>query len=300
MPKLVKTAFCIINSQTVEVEMKRIISVICATAMNFAFGNTVLPLNPDTSTVSEYRSVLMSMLSEADHSKIKQIATASHFWQVEKNPKLDSFRIEADTALAAKGFATLWNKYTSWPKVSANHRKQVNADMHYPKCIALAKKYECNINIQVFAQNGATIDELIECLNEYISFPKGCQMNSKSLDEAKKGIQKSAVLGIKRALRNQGKSFVVVNGINPCEQYMNRLNSILNAPRFKGLNDWLKELGFTSRIDESRFPSKELVEKLKDKIFYGEIKASPYHKAILSACLGVDGYNEFVKKYNGE
>lgn len=278
--------------------MKQILMMFCVVTMSVALGHT--RIDPNSATIAQYRALLVEMLSEADQAKVKQMATRSNFWAMETNSRFDSLRIEADNALAARGVATLWNKYTAWPKVSANHRKQTGADVHYAKCIELAKRFGCNINIQVFAQNGANIDELIGCLNEYIAFPKGCSINSKSLDEAKKGIQKAAVLGIKRALRNQGKSFVVVNGVNPCEQYMNRLNTILNAPRFTGLNAWLEELGFIARLDESKFPSPSDVEKLKEAIFYGEIKSTPQNRAILSVCLGVDGFNEFVKKYNGE
>ena len=254
----------------------------------------------DTRTESEYRAILIQLLEQKDNDSISKIIKEKNFWLLTNRKDLNEFRIEADKALASRGYGDLWKSYILWKNISAIHRKSIGADIAYPKCIACAEKYKCMIDIGAFARRGASIDELIECLDEYIKFPEKCKIDGACFDGAKKGIQEVAAISIKRALRKQGKSFVTKDGINPCEVYMEKLNKALNAPRFIGLNEWLEELGYKSRIDTSKLPSETKIEALKDAIFYGEKTPNNADKTVLSICLGVDGYNEFVKKYNGD
>jgi hypothetical protein len=114
----------------------------------------------------------------------------------------------------------------------------------------------------------------------------------------KRRLQKMALGAIKVHLRSQGKSFVTKNGVNPCEKYMTGLTEALNAPRFAGLDAWFKSMGLKG-VDLSKMPSEEAVAKLKDDIFYGRKDMDGRAKAILEVCLGVEGYNKFVKEYNG-
>ena len=113
-------------------------------------------------------------------------------------------------------------------------------------------------------------------------------------------IQKTATKSIRKALRRQGKSFVVKNGVNPCEQYVTALTAALNAPRFNGIDAWCESLGMSFRLDTSRLPSAQDIEVLKEQILDGDKDPKPEDLYILNICLGTDGYNKFVKAYNGD
>jgi hypothetical protein len=80
---------------------------------------------------------------------------------------------------------------------------------------------------------------------------------------------------------------------------MTDLTAALNAPRFAGLDMWLRSVGCKG-VDLSKMPSEEDVAKLREDILYGRKDMTPFNKSILYVCLGVDGYNKFVKEYNGD
>ena len=88
--------------------------------------------------------------------------------------------------------------------------------------------------------------------------------------------------------------------MNPVEQYLTRLNTALNAPRFAGLNEWLADLGYKERMDLSGLPTEQEISALKESVMYGDKAMNDYVKILLCTCLGVDGYNQFVKEYNGD
>lgn len=252
------------------------------------------------SSEAQYREVLSEMLSFADCASAANLFNRSRFGLLSNRKELDSLRLDADAALASKGIGVEWMAFKSWPKLSANARKKFGADALYKNSLALCKKYNTDMNLWLFAHSGATIDELVPCINEILTFPEKYPYTCSMVDYAKRGMQKAAVVGVRKALRKQGKSFVSANGINPCEEYMNRLNVALNAPRFVGLNEWLQELGFATRLDGSLLPTKEEVDKLKDAVFYGEQEMTHRNRSILYICLGVEGFNAFAKEYNGE
>ena len=249
---------------------------------------------------SQYRSTLNKMLAEETTEKLLEVAMKENFWSITARKDLAELREEADKKLGERGVCKCWKYPHIWKHLSANERNKNGANKAYPKIIELALEKNVGINIHAIALKGATLEELIVCLNEMLGFPDGCTLYSPDFDLCKKGIQIVAAKEIKRALRKQGKSFVTKDGINPCEEYMEKLNKSLNSPRFNGLNEWLSELGWNVRVDTSRLPSEEKISALKDAIFYGDKRATILDKTILSICLGVDGYNEFVKKYNGD
>ena len=268
------------------------------TSMYAAYGKIV---DEKTATRGEYEQILTQMLAASTKEQISKIAIQNRFWTVATRKDLLEFRLEADRKLATRGYGQFWTKIQTWPKVSELARRENGADKAYTNTIAYVRQYGSHrINLLDLAVKGASIDELIICLNELIAAPQKCYVSTEEFNAAKKGIQRSAVLGIKKALRKQGKSFVTVDGVNPCEVYMEKLNKALNAPRLEGLNQWLEELGFVNRVDVSSLPSGGEINTLKGAIFYGERKMTPYDRTMLSLCLGVDGFNEFVKLYNGD
>ena len=262
------------------------------------FGAT--KLNRKTSTESDYRNVLSEIIAAPNSKVAIKLFNESSFEELAFVEELSELHHYADDLLAQKGVGARWLSYITWPKVSAIARRMNGADVCYSNCIAVAEKYKQDIYLSRFASKGASVEELIPCFNEIIALPAKCYFSHPLIDHAKRGLQRAAVVGIRKALRKQGKSFVSSDGKNPCEEYMNRLNVALNAPRFQGLNKWLEDLGFEVRIDEGLLPSNSEIESLKDAIFYGEKELNEHDRAILYICLGVEGFNAFAKKYNGE
>ena len=107
---------------------------------------------------------------------------------------------------------------------------------------------------------------------------------------------------IRRHLRSQGKSIVTVDGVNPQQKFMDEVSACLNAPKFAGLQAKLAEIGLDIKVGpyDSVTPSAADLASLQDKIYYGDVKFDQYLKGMLLFCLGTEGYNNFVKRYNAE
>ena len=280
-------------------------AVLAATVAGQAEIQGVGPYNWRTATEAQFREVLSAMLAQTNEAACSAVGVASltnSSWGIILCRRdLDGLRAESDAALAAKGFAAWWSCPHAWPRISAAHRARFGIDAMLPTCLALAERYGCDINSYVFMRNGATVGELAACLGEVTSVAVTQSIvNIPYLDAFKQQIQRSAQKGIKRALRKQGKSFVTKDGINPCEAYMTRLTAALNAPKLAGLNEWLADLGFAERVDLSRLPSEADVVRLKEDVLNGDADMTVKNKATLYICLGVDGYNQLVREYNGD
>lgn len=191
----------------------------------------------------------------------------------------------------------IWH-YRSLPKLTMAGWKNRGISPDASAFAACAVRLNSNAQPYALLNRGATMDELVNCLSEI------CSTNSPFMGVTVKtslcaAIQKAGVRLVKRHLRDLGESFVADGGKNPCAPYMEELNAALNAPRFNGLNEWLAKMGVEARLDASRLPSEAEVNALKDRIYYGECDMNDRRKYILHTCLGVDGYNAFVKQYNG-
>lgn len=281
-----------------------IIAVIAATVMAAGVSSAEVPhLGPYSYTditEAQAREVLALMVAQPDASSCWAVACASvikyGFGAVLRRTDMPTFSRDADEALAAKGYGGLWTMVTTMPKCSALGRKAIGADVAYPQTVAIAKRLGVDIELYRIAQLG-TIDDFMLVLSEAVAFPAGCSFPS--FTDAKQQVQKAALKAVKRYIRSQGKSFVTKNGVNPCEEYMTGLTTALNAPRFAGLDAWLKSIGLKG-VDLSKMPSEEEVAKLKEDILFGARDMDARNKAILEVCLGVEGYNAFVREYNGE
>ena len=107
---------------------------------------------------------------------------------------------------------------------------------------------------------------------------------------------------IRRHLRSQGKSFITKDGVNPQQQLMDEVSACLNAPKFVGLQAKLAEIGLDIPVGsfDDVTPSAAALAALQDKIYYGDVPFDDHLKGMLLFCLGTDGYNAFVKRYNAE
>lgn len=172
-----------------------------------------------------------------------------------------------------------------------------------PVLVALARKYGVDANnYRILGR--MTLDECVDLLNETVAAADGKVFAYSNYNEVKRIAGRVQSLCQRKArayLRKQGKSFVAKDGVNPCAEVMTELNAALNAPRMKGLNEWFEKTGATdSRLDVSKLPTEKEVAQLKEAVLCGERDMDKQVEAVLKFCLGVDGYNAFVKEYNGE
>ena len=266
-----------------------------------AIASTGLAAN-DTRTAEEYRAIANLVLAETNNNARMSIASSNGLWKITWRQDLESTRLEIDDDLAKAGIKVVSRYSKTWPKLSAASREVFGFSTNMPISSVVISKYNSNFFPAELERSGITIPELISCFSEdmkiYISGNGFC--NDWVLNEYKKTIQRLAEKAVKRYLRSQGKSFVTKDGVNPCAQYMDQLNTALNAPRLSGLQEWFTEMNVDARFDVSFLPTEEEVAKLKTDILYGERPMNEKNRRKLLVCLGVDGFNAFVKEYNGD
>lgn len=278
--------------------MKKTLMVLAVAAAAMTVS-AVDKLDPKTCTEAQVHAALAESLAASNNWW--RCGASNNLWIVLCKPNFHSIRAEADEALSEKGLTAnrWWGFVSTYPKMSELARKRVGADAAYPKSIAIAKRLNTNIDICNFFIAGGSFDDVAVLLSEIVAFPETCAYNVKALEVGKKYMQKYAVKAVKKYIRSQGKSFVTKDGVNPCETYMTGLTEALNAPRFNGLDAWYKSIGLAG-VDLSALPSAADVVKLKQEVLDGEKEMTERNKAILYVCLGVDGYNAFVREYNGD
>ena len=210
-------------------------------------------------------------------------------------PSGDEFRAEYDDKIKAfvPGGMYWYLSGPSWSNTLDYISAEYGFATNYPTVTALKKKY---FGIVALAKDG-TLDELI---SYFVEMQKTDFITMKQNNQFKKYIKEKAVKAIKRALRQKGQSFVEKDGVNPIEQPLSQLVDALNAPRFAGLDTWCKTWAPNAiKVEAACLPDEENLQKIKDNVFYGEVEFNERRKVILSDCLGVEAYNQFVKEYNG-
>ena len=264
-------------------------------------------LDYKTATEEEYRAVYNEIIVSTNAAYITELSLFTKFWRIQHRPEFESLVEEFDQAFSTnfnvgkhvRGLSCFNGK---WPNTKKKWEEYFKAGECYPKTMEItsAKKIH-GLWCAALSECNVSLEEAVIILGELSSCPAfGPYIYIQELKNMKSFIQQTAVKSIKRKLREQGKSFVTKDGVNPCEEYLTRLNVALDAPHFAGLNAWLEELGFEARIDETKLPTPATVQELKDKVFYGEVDANNKNMKILYVGLGVDEYNKFVKEYNGE
>ena len=274
---------------------KLIMTAIAALAMT---APAVDKLDPKTSTADDYRAVFNELM-ECDIDKVGVVAESKKFWSIVNREDLDALRLEFDERLANSGRGAPPQMTVSWPKASAVNRARFGWDADFPIRLALAKRLNCNAGYGGLIYRGATYEDLIALLAEMSVSPK--RVFQTEIDIVKGAIRDRAAKIIKRKMREKGISFVVKDGVNPVAVRLKALADALNAPRLSGLNEWNAELGIDAvQVNVMKDISDEDVTKLKDAIFYGDKVMNVRSQNTLFFCLGVDGYNKFVKDYNGD
>ena len=107
---------------------------------------------------------------------------------------------------------------------------------------------------------------------------------------------------VRRAIRAEGGSFVGKEGAKLVKDRLDALAKELNAPRFGKAGKFLAEIGMDVEWEfiQSRILADAEVDGLKARLMGGEIPFSQELQNKLCIALGVDGYNAFVKEYNGK
>jgi hypothetical protein len=124
-------------------------------------------------------------------------------------------------------------------------------------------------------------------------------MGLKESERAKQAIKERAVKLARVKLREEGGSFVVVDGVNPMVERVAPVVQALNAPACTGLEGALRGLG-VDMADAGRGTLLELAAGWREKMLLGEMSGSDMAGLLgkLAVVLGPDGYNAFVDEYN--
>jgi hypothetical protein len=139
----------------------------------------------------------------------------------------------------------------------------------------------------------AYINVLAECgtkVNSYFGYG--------GVDSAASMVLREAPRHIRRKLRERGVPIVVKDGVNHVQDAVDELSSAINAPKMAGVREWLSKWFPDYKWIDVKWMSDEELAKFKDGIFYGDIEFGVANRFILRSHLGVDAYNDFVKKFN--
>ena len=147
-----------------------------------------------------------------------------------------------------------------------------------------------------------TCAETANVVAEYAANPEANPALSPDLDALKRGVLRSALGIVKRSLREHGRTFVVgPDGSNPVQEVLDALSAALNAPKMAGLGAWVAEWcppGHEWR--EPSWMSETDVAAFTNALYYGERDFGRLEQTRLCAVLGVEAYNAFVIRYNGD
>ena len=112
----------------------------------------------------------------------------------------------------------------------------------------------------------------------------------------------AAVVPARRYIRASGASFVGKDGAKRVKDILDALAAELNAPRFGKAGELLAKLGIEVEWEfiQSRLLGDREVSEVRTKLLDGEIAFSGSLQNKLCIALGVEGYNAFVKEYNGD
>ena len=118
----------------------------------------------------------------------------------------------------------------------------------------------------------------------------------------RKGVLDAAIVPARRAVRADGQSFVGKEGAKRVKAKLDALAAELNAPRFGKAGEMLAAFGIPVEWEfiQSRILADAELDGLKARLLNGEIPFTPVLQNKLCVALGVEGYNAFVREYNGK
>ena len=122
-----------------------------------------------------------------------------------------------------------------------------------------------------------------------------------SVRDVRREVLEASVVPARRYIRASGASFVGKDGAKRVKDILDALAAELNAPCFGKADDILARLGFEVEWEfiQSRLLTDDEIAEIRTKLLDGEIAFSGSLQNKLCIALGVEGYNAFVKEYNG-
>lgn len=223
------------------------------------------------------------------------------------SPRFDAIRAEYDGKLAQLGFLVSEQPLSKFPKCNAELFQRSGMLTQRPIYMQYVAAAVTNgeDSIRIPKQLASRTELLAESIAYSLSAngTKFMPLTLTRVGWGKKDLSDVALFEIKRTLRKQGKSFVAAEGqANPVEKPMADFVSALDAPRFAGLkewcDEWCPEASQYAVALAAVLPSQGKVSDLQDAILTGDAKFDDESKGTLLLCLGVEGYNSFVKEYN--
>lgn len=247
----------------------------------------------ETFNVNEWKLVLDDILAMSTTNKSKSVRKMN-LWMVllARCNSANPIRAEYDAKLASAGFKIHIYFYKELPHMVELYLDTTIHTNEFALIKPLIKKYGTGTYRELVELAG--IPEAVNCFAQY------CVAGSPSKGW-KTIVTQNVQKQLKRVMREQGKSFVSVDGkTNPFQDEMDALINALNAPKFAGLKEWFAKWYPSYQWKDIKFKTDEEIKKLQDDIFYGDKMFTDEYKNILQVHLGVEGCNEFIKKYNGD
>lgn len=124
-------------------------------------------------------------------------------------------------------------------------------------------------------------------------------MDLKMAEDLKIRIRDRAVDLARRKLREDGKSFVMQNGVNPLAEAIRPVVDALNAPLCEGLEGALRGLG-ADVAEQDRAELVRLAGEWQERLLWGELTDVETRNVLgkVAVALGVEGFNALVEVYN--
>lgn len=192
--------------------------------------------------------------------------------------------------------------------VSGEKVVRCGAPVHFPKAtrrfaLSIKDSYPNVCQVYLFKIDGKTDRTiLLENTDVWVNSIEGLVefgWTDRAVVGWKKRILNVAMKSVKKQLRAEGIGFVVKDGHNPVQDRLDALTKALDAPLMVGAKDAFAKCGIKFDVDFSKaFPAKEEMDKLMNDIYLGQIEFTAQSKGKMLVWLGVEGYNQFVEKYN--
>lgn len=206
-------------------------------------------------------------------------------------PLLNEYDVKFAATSKYKLCVNLANSFRRMPKCASRYVDEIigkkrpgTADV-FKSVMGSIKSASLLQNITLFAETYADVE--------------GVAWYCGSFEQFSSRILTSAPKVLKKLIREKGGSFIVgADGVNPVQSAIDSLSAALNRPRMQGLKEWVAEWYPNHAWIEPPWMSEESLNKLMDDVFYGQVDFCQKVQYVLRANLGVEGYNEFIKKYN--
>ena len=285
--------------------MKKLIVVACALFCANIYARSPKEINAEIKSLR--RDQVKAFEDNITTEEWRQIADVeiasgkgfnpSAFWNMlgieQKNcePLLDEY----DVKFAATSHATNWFGgkigFKRMPKCSQKYA-EITIGKNRPGTAEVCKSAKGSFDSTSLLQR---IIVFAECYAN----DKGVLWINYNYNRLSNWVLDSAPKALKKLIREKGKSFLVgADGRNPLQGAIDSLLAALNRPRLQGLKEWVAEWYPDHVWTEPVWMSKDRLNKLMDDIYFGQIDFDWRNQAVLRANLGLEGYNEFVKKYN--